>query len=284
MAGLNDIMASAAAEARNEVKASAIIVFLDSLCLKPSPPFALVSFLKRFPERKRLILATQSKKVMEALTPFKKEVKAVVKLPEVKMTRLGRIKLSIVMCLTEGFIRAGDKVVVLGGIPGEGVSDTLMVIDLSRETDVISTLGVSRGLRRSVKPAVIETVLSIALELASEGREGRTIGAAFVIGDHVKVLELSRPLIMNPFKGYPSASRNILDEAMHETIKEYALMDGAFVIRADGVVMSAGAHLDAALEEEGLMPGLGCRHMAAAGITDVTEAVAITISGSTGIV
>jgi DNA integrity scanning protein DisA with diadenylate cyclase activity len=48
--------------------------------------------------------------------------------------------------------------------------------------------------------------------------------------------------------------------------------------------MAAGVHLDAALEREGHMPGLGCRHMAAAGITDVTDAVAITISGSTGTV
>ncbi len=269
-------MIESAWRALRDLRGSAIILFLDAL--------DDWSLWKDFPEKRKIILVTQRLDSERDLEPHRHDIKAVLRLPPVKLTRLGRIKLAIIMALTEGFLKNTDRVVCLTGIPQNGMLDTIMALDLNRENEVFITRGISRGVLKKIRPPVLETVLSIALELASEGREGKAIGTTFVLGDHEKVLKLSRPLIMNPFKGYPEDARNILDAAVHETIKEFALLDGAFVIREDGVVMSAGVHLDAALEEEGLMPGLGCRHMAAAGITDVTDAVSITISGSTGIV
>lgn len=272
----NRVMIESAGRALRDIRGSAIILFLDAL--------DDWSLWKDFSEKRKIILVTQRLDSERDLEPHRNDLKAVLRLPPVKLTRLGRIKLAIIMALTEGFLKNTDRVVCLTGIPQNGMLDTIMALDLNRENEVFTTRGISRGVLRKIRPPVLETVLGIALELASEGREGKAIGATFVLGDHEKVLKLSRPLIMNPFKGYPEESRNILDAAVHETIKEFALLDGAFVVREDGVVMSAGVHLDAALEEEGLMPGLGCRHMAAAGITDVTDAVSITISGSTGIV
>lgn len=259
-----------------ETRASAIVLFLDAVedwC-----------FWKDSPDKKDLILATQKPDTENSIEAYREEVRAILRLPPVKLTRVGQIKLACIMCITEGIFTTSDKVVCLSGVELHGVLDLLMALDLGKESEVFTTMGISRDLLKKVKPEVLETVLNIALELASEGREGKAIGTTFVIGDHEKVLKLSRPLIMNPFKGYPEEARNILDEAVHETIKEFSLLDGAFVIRDDGVVMSAGVHLDAALETGGHMPGLGCRHMSAAGITDVTDAASITISGSTGIV
>ena len=40
-----------------------------------------------------------------------------------------------------------------------------------------------------VKPEVFEAVLNIALEIGKEGREGRMIGTAFIIGDSKEVLK-----------------------------------------------------------------------------------------------
>lgn len=60
------------------------------------------------------------------------------------------------------------------------------------------------------------------------------------------------------------------------------MMDGAFIIREDGVIVSAGRHLAAALDTEKMPMGLGSRHAAAAGITEATDALAIVISQSTG--
>lgn len=276
MSDLNGIMVRNAFEALKDADAAAVILFLDAV--------GEWDVWKRLPYKKRLILATQDESHERSLEPLRGELMAVVKLPEVKLTRLSQIKLSTVMCITEGVIKPGDKVVCLSGVRATGILDTLIIIDLSRESELITTSGLSRDLLKKVAPEVLETVLNIALELSTEGREGKPVGATFVVGDHEKVMKLSRPLIMNPFKGYPEESRNILDRAVHETIKEFALLDGAFLIREDGVVMSAGVHLDAALEDDGHLHGLGCRHMAAAGITDVTDAAAITISGSTGIV
>jgi len=49
-------------------------------------------------------------------------------------------------------------------------------------------------------------------------------------------------------------------------------------------LITAGRHLNAALEEEDMPKGLGSRHVAAAGITSLTNAIAIVISESAGTV
>lgn len=275
MKDLNRLMLESAQAALRESDASSLLLFIDAVEEK--------GFWRRFREKKKFILVTQKE---EPSGPDARpgEVKAVLRLPAVKLTRLGQVKLSLIMCVAEGLVKSTDTVVCLTGLPSLGQLDAFMVLDLGKESEVFSAMGMSMGLLSKVKPEVLESVLNMALELSGEGREGRAVGTTFVIGDNEKVTGLSRPLIMNPFKGYPEEARNILDEAVHETIKEFSLLDGAFLIREDGVVMAAGVHLDAALKEEGLMPGLGCRHMAAAGITDLTEAAAVTISGSTGIV
>jgi len=245
MLKLNKKMMESAVSALKEHKASALLLFVDAIEEK--------TFWKGSKEKKKFILITQSEEVEAALEPMKREVKALLRLPMVKLTRIGQVKLSLIMAVTEGMIKTSDKVVCLSGLQAHGLLDTLMIIDLKKEAEVFTAMGISMDLLKKVKPEVLETVLNIALELSGEGREGKAIGATFVIGDNEKVMKLSRPLIMNPFKGYPEEARNILDEDVHETIKEFALLDGAFVIREDGVVMSAGVHLDAALEEEGHM-------------------------------
>ena len=90
-------------------------------------------------------------------------------------------------------------------------------------------------------------------------------------------------MVINPFHGYPEEQRNIMDPSLRETIKEFSAIDGAFVIRGDGVIEAAGRHLNAAADVD-LPPGLGARHMAAAGISDVSAATSIAISESTGTV
>ena len=69
---------------------------------------------------------------------------------------------------------------------------------------------------------------------------------------------------------------------MKETIREFSAMDGAFVIADDGTILAAGRYLGAAIDESTLPRGLGSRHIAAAGITTLTRAVAFVISESSG--
>ncbi|KMQ50820.1 hypothetical protein CHISP_2171 [Chitinispirillum alkaliphilum] len=78
-----------------------------------------------------------------------------------------------------------------------------------------------------------------------------------------------------------------MDPGLIETIKEFASIDGAFIVTGDGIVLSAGSYLRpqlSARELELLPGGFGARHAAAAGITACTNSLAITISESTGMV
>ena len=107
----------------------------------------------------------------------------------------------------------------------------------------------------------------------------------FVLGDSDRVLAQSRGLVLNPFQGHPESSRNVLDPALEETLKEFSALDGAFIVRGDGVVLTAGSYLiPSPAASTHLVSGLGTRHGAAAGISASTDAVAICISQSTGTV
>jgi len=89
-------------------------------------------------------------------------------------------------------------------------------------------------------------------------------------------------MVINPFQGYPEEERNILDPRLRETVKEFSSIDGAFIFREDGIILAAGRHLDASGENIEIPLGLGSRHRAAAGITSLTDALAIVISEGTG--
>jgi DNA integrity scanning protein DisA with diadenylate cyclase activity len=62
-------------------------------------------------------------------------------------------------------------------------------------------------------------------------------------------------------------------------------LDGAFIVRGDAVVLTAGSHLmPSPAASTRLTSGLGTRHGAVAGISAPTGAVAICVSQSTGTV
>jgi len=207
----------------------------------------------------------------------------VINVPDVDFPRLSQIKIAITKGIAAGLFGKGDKLVCLTGIPKFGYIDSIFVIDVGREFEILTSENIS-DIFEGVRPEVFETVLNIALELAAQGREGRQVGTIFILGDHERVLQLSRQMIINPFMGYKEEERNILDRNLRETIKEFSALDGAFLVKEDGVLITAGRHLNAALESKDFPQGLGSRHIAAAGITSVTDAIAVVISESTGTV
>jgi DNA integrity scanning protein DisA with diadenylate cyclase activity len=135
--------------------------------------------------------------------------------------------------------------------------------------------------KRGIDRQTLEAVLTLAVEIAREGREGRKIGTLFVVGDTAAVLKRSRNLILDPLQGHSDAVKRITSHDMRETIKELAQLDGAFVVsNEDGVVISACRYIDAPAEGLNLPLGLGSRHWAAASITRHTDAVAVVVSES----
>jgi DNA integrity scanning protein DisA with diadenylate cyclase activity len=108
------------------------------------------------------------------------------------------------------------------------------------------------------------------------------VGCLFVVGDTPRVEKLTKPLVLNPFFGYKEEDRNILNPFMDETVKEFSSIDGAFVIRGDGVVMAAGSLILATDNDHPLPSGLGSRHAAGAAVSAAAECIAIVVSSSTG--
>lgn len=134
--------------------------------------------------------------------------------------------------------------------------------------------------RREVNTRVLKQVVSLAVEIAREGREGRKIGTLFVVGDSGEVVRRSKPMILDPLQGHPDEDKSIEDPNVRETIKELAQLDGAFVVSNAGVVLSAARYIDAASDSLNVPLGLGSRHMAGASISQQTGAVAVVVSES----
>ncbi len=209
------------------------------------------------------------------------------RVPNVALTRLGQVKIAMFVAVAQGLVRRGDVVVCLSGMPASGSLDTLVITEVGGESEVFASAHGEDSLPRDVQAEVVQRVIDIAAELGSEGREGKPVGALFVVGDVERVQSLSRQLILNPFQGYPPEQRNVLDPRLEETVKELSTIDGAFLIAGDGAIVTCGAYLKTSLhdEESNTLPrGLGARHYAAAGITAVSNCIAVTVSESTGTV
>ena len=196
--------------------------------------------------------------------------------------RLAQLRSAILVALTRGVIAFRDRVCCLGGVTGSNQFDTLIVVDIEREFQTLLTVQTADLLPEDVKPEVLERVIAVATELAVEGREGRPVGCLFVVGDNEHVSELTKPLVLNPFYGYKEEDRNILNPFMDETVKEFSSIDGAFIIRGDGVVESAGSLIQAPGNSYSLPSGLGSRHAAAAAISAAAQCISIVVSSSTG--
>ncbi|MDD4568160.1 DisA bacterial checkpoint controller nucleotide-binding protein [Methanoculleus chikugoensis] len=131
---------------------------------------------------------------------------------------------------------------------------------------------------------VLHAALSLALEIAVEGREGRAIGTAFIIGDPEEIFRHSHQAILNPYQGQPGTLRDLKNRDNWESVKEFAQLDGVFVIDKTGEVRAAGRYLDVTGRGISLPGGLGGRHRATASITHEIPVIGITVSESGGMV
>jgi DNA integrity scanning protein DisA with diadenylate cyclase activity len=164
------------------------------------------------------------------------------------------------------------------------VLDTIVTIDAGSSFGQFFPVP-TRDRKAGVEPEVLERAVALACSLAIEGREGRPLGTIFVVGDAKGVAPHVKQLVINPFRGYVAEHLNILDPSMEETIREFASIDGAFVIRGDGVILSAGTYLTPPPGTDVNVPGgLGTRHTAACALTAVTNAYAVVISQTAGTV
>lgn len=211
----------------------------------------------------------------------REEIDAVLPIRSFSNHRFSQLRSAVLIGLTRGVFSSTDRLCCVGGLPQSNQFDSITVVDVEREFQTM-LMQKSNMLPTSVKPEVIERVLAIATELAVEGREGHPVGCLFALGNSDKISEFTKPLILNPFFGYKDEDRNILNPFMDETVKELSSIDGAFIIRGDGVLISAGSLIHAPDYTHNLPSGLGSRHAAAAAITQAVDCLCVVVSGSSG--
>lgn len=211
----------------------------------------------------------------------------VVEIPEFPLTRVSQIKLGILFALAKEYIRPTEQVICISGIHGEGLLDTLVLIDPQRDFPWFRAQGIG-GAPKRIPLAVVLRALQIAVRFAVEGREGKAIGTILAVGDPARLAPHTRQLILNPLAGHPAEACNLARPEFCETLRELCALDGAVILNLKGQAVSAGTYLEPRLKRGSQRPvlkeGLGARHHAAAAITAATPCVAIVISESSGAV
>jgi len=265
-------MVGAATRVAKEVGATSLLIYVDAIARSED-------VLKLIGKRTSLILVARNDQETELAQRFTTRILSV---PPVSLTRMGQIKMATLIAFSQRMLNPGEVFVCLVGLVGRGI-DTMVVMSVGEEYEMFRAADQPK-ITEHIRRAVFQRVLTLAVELAGQGREGKPVGALFVIGVPEEIEKYCHQTIINPFKGYTEAERNILDENMRETVKGFCSIDGAFIISGKGIIMSAGTTLRTAMSGQELPPGLGTRHAAAAAITASTMSVAVTLSESTGIV
>ncbi|WP_406698656.1 DNA integrity scanning protein DisA nucleotide-binding domain protein [Singulisphaera sp. Ch08] len=229
----------------------------------------------------RIMIAESSERHLKAITESGMIAIEVDEASESAITE--RITLALIEAVANDQLTAGARVVVAySGFESETL-DSITVVRLGEHLEQLSSRDL-RALETSVPFETLKAVVDVAVEIGREGREGKTVGTLIVVGDVRNVLSRTRALGFDPFKGYKRKERNLRDPRVREAIKEIAQMDGGFIVGRDGTVESACRIIDAPNSGLTLPKGLGTRHWAAAAITNVTNALAVVVSQSTGTV
>jgi diadenylate cyclase len=230
----------------------------------------------------RVIAATTNAETYDTLTEKGLET---VRLPIRAIDRHNQVRHMLSVTLRSQRISVGDlalcalgrnvyrkekgDLVVLGDV--EAGIEYLAVSDLLKLTD-------------GIRPSVLEVAINVACKIGQISRSGKNIGTIIMLGDSVEVLKGSKQLIPNPFQGHEDADRRLTDSDTQNALVELSKLDGAFVLRGDGFIQTAGAFLATFDVEVKIPPGFGARHLAAAAVTKRTAATAIVVSATDGFV
>jgi diadenylate cyclase len=252
---------------------------IQAIVLLADEPYDFASIRKDL-HPTRLVVATDNVDLFRTVLDDDVDLVPLVQEPESRRLQLSQ---ALLEAIADELLQSGDRVIAL--YPGFELHDidTISIISLGEHLARLTASDLQR-LETQVPLETLRMVVDLAVEIGREGREGKPVGTLFVVGNHRKVLSLSHEQVHDPFKGYGSKEKQIRDPRVRESIKEIAQLDGAFIIAADGTVLSAGRHLDAPAGGITLSKGLGARHWAAAAISNATKAVAICVSESTGTV
>lgn len=196
--------------------------------------------------------------------------------------KYGQARHTIARVLAEGRVSPGETVlcVVAQALPGGG-GDLMLVTEVEPSSVALRPAEMLR-LTEGVRHHVLEAALRVARRLGRISGRGKRLGALFAIGDSDAVLDGARQLVPNPFENAAEDDRYLARREVEDTIVELAKLDGAFVLRGDGLIRTAGTYLATGVEAVDVPEGLGARHVAAASVTARTNATAVVVSATDG--
>lgn len=208
----------------------------------------------------------------------------VLRLPALVQDRYRQARLATALAFRGAKVSQGEIVVcTVGHRTSLGGGDLVLVTDVGQGSDALAISDLVR-LTEGIRPGVLSQVLEIAGRIGRVVRRGKTMGALFVIGDSDRVLERTRQLVMNPLQGHDREQRLVTTPGIGDTLVELAKLDGAFVLRGDGLIRTAGVYLEWTDADVQVPAGLGARHSAAAAVSAGTDATAVVVSETDGYV
>ena len=262
-----------AIRAQRDTNAAALLVLIDN-------SIDWVRLRKLCPDTKVIVTANRPELLIGAK---ESAFQGIVIANGEEMAVYDRITHAILESIANDFIPHGSRIIALFSDFDSSQYDSISVINLGEHLDRLTGRDL-RQLQTKVSLKTLKMVVDLALEIAREGREGKSVGTLFVVGDTRKVLAQSKPAGFDPVRGYQRKERFLGDPKVREGIKEVAQLDGAFVIASDGTVEAACRYLETATAMITVSKGLGARHWAAAAVSRQTNAVAIAVSQSGGTV
>lgn len=245
--------------------------------------------LEEFDSDAKVIAATPVSNTFDELTESSMKI---IRMPIHGLDKYRQIPHLLSVALKTESISPGDFVLAAIGrrvYPDKG--NLISLGEAKRELEELSIKDLLK-LTDGIRPAVLDKVMELARRIGLITRREKRIGTIFTLGDSKEVLKRSKQLIPNPFQGHEESERQITNSSTHDSVIELAKLDGAFVIRGDGLIQTAGTFLEAESDErEEISPkkndlelpeGLGTRHVASATITACTDSTAVVVSETDG--
>ncbi len=132
-----------------------------------------------------------------------------------------KLSQALLEAVADEILEPGVRVVALYGGFEAGAIDSVSIIALSDHLGRLTVRDL-RQLETSVPLDTLQTVVNLAVEIGREGREGKPVGAMFVVGDHRKVLASSHSQGFDPMRGYKIKERNIKSARVREALIQLA--------------------------------------------------------------
>lgn len=225
------------------------------------------------PEKLRLVTLTSSAKVRENLTELGLDVEILEdSLSSQGLSVLNNLHDIVLQGLGEGRFNSSDRILAIMAEPMNGV---ITIEASSLASNKLAIIANEHG----VDIEVLARVMELARQIGGRGREGHAVGALFAIGSVPKLRRYTTAIVLNPFKGHNDSKKDVTVQNNHETLAEFAWLDGAILFNSKGIASDAGRYVQV---PSGINPksGEGGRHLAARAISQLADAIAICVSSS----